>query len=140
MPNSKGYVLIELLMTGLAQLGLLAVVGIIGIQLAISVQRLSASREQAHFAAMRWDLENLAARQAIYRADENSYSSAFAELHFAASEGVTVTLEALPSGWWGAATHGSLGTGEGCAIYVGAVPLPSGPVTPSRPGELACTD
>lgn len=140
MPNSKGYVLIEHLMTGLAQLGLLAVVGIIGIQLAISVQRLSASREQAHFATMRWDLENLAARQAIYHADENSYSSAFEELHFATSEGVTVAVEALPSGWSGIATHGALGTGEGCTIYVGAVPVPVGPVTPSRPGELACTD
>ena len=139
MPDNKGFVLIELLMKGLTVTEFLLLASMIPIQLATTVSEVCASREQAYFAAMQRDLENLDARQAIYYVDRLSYSSSSMDLRFTNSDGVAVTIVASPSGWSGTATHAALGAGEGCAIYLGSVPAPTSPVTPPQPGELACT-
>ncbi len=139
MPDNKGFVLIELLMKAVTVTGFLSVTSMIGIQLASVTSKVSTSREQAYFAAMQWDLENLDARQAIYYVDRLSYSSSSTDLRFTNSDGVAVTIVASPSGWSGTATHAALGPGEGCVIYRGSVPAPTSPVTPPQPGELACT-
>jgi len=112
---------------------------LVGVHSAVAISTVSASRDQAHFATLRWDLENLDARQAIYYSDERAYSSSSIDLGFTPSEGVTVSVVASPRGWAATATHEGLGSGEGCAMYFGATAAPKSPVTPSHPGELVCT-
>ena len=86
------------------------------------------------------DLENLFAHQAIHYADESVFASSEAELHFTSSEGVAISVVTSSEGWWGTATHEALGTDEGCAVFMGSISVPAHPVTPPRPGEVACTE
>ncbi len=129
MRDSKGFTLIELLI----------VVVIIGILAAIAIPKFSATREKAYFAAMKSDLKNLASQQEIYYSDEYTYSNVAADLAFTNSDGVTVTIGATNTGWSGSATHAALGATEGCAIYYGTATAPAAPISPSQPGEVACT-
>ena len=92
MPDNKGFVLIELLMKGLTVTEFLLVASMIPIQLATTFSKVSASREQAYFAAMQGDLETLDARQAIYYVDRLSYSSSSRDLRFTNSGGVALLL------------------------------------------------
>ncbi len=129
MRDTKGFTLIELLI----------VVVIIGILAAIAIPKFSATREKAYFAAMKSDLKNLASQQEIYYSDAYTYTTAFADLAFTNSDGVTVTPAASSSGWAATAVHAALGTAEGCAIYYGTATAPTAPVAPTQPGEVACT-
>ena len=105
MRNEQGFVVVELLMQGLMVAGFVLVTSLVGVHSAVAISTVSASQDQAHFAALRWDLENLDARQAIYYADERSYSSSSIDLGFTPSEGVTVSIHASPLGWAATATH-----------------------------------
>ncbi len=130
MRDNKGFTLIELLI----------VVVIIGILAAIAIPKFSATREKAYFAAMKSDLKNLASQEEIYYADNYSYTSNTTGLAFTNSEGVNVTIGSVStSGWAASATHSALGTGQGCAIYYGTATAPTGPTTPTQPGEMLCT-
>jgi len=139
MRNEQGFVVVELLMQGLIVAGFVLVTSMVGLHSAVAISTVSASKDQAHFAALRWDLENLDARQAIHYADERSYSSSSTELGFTPTEGVTVSIVASPWGWAATATHVGLGSGEACAMHFGATAAPESPVVPSQPGELVCT-
>ncbi len=130
MRDNKGFTLIELLI----------VVVIIGILAAIAIPKFSATREKAYFAAMKSDLKNLASQQEIYYSDAYSYTNNMSQLAFVNSDGVLVTPSSVSSsGWAASATHAALGGAEGCAIFYGTATAPTTPVTPSQPGEIACT-
>ncbi len=130
MRNRKGFTLIELLI----------VVVIIGILAAIAIPKFSATREKAFFAALKSDLKNLASQQEIYYSDEYSYTTSQTGLTFVESDGSNVVIGASSTdGWSATATHDGLGSDEGCAMYYGSASAPTDPLTPSAPGELACT-
>ena len=130
MRDNKGFTLIELLI----------VVVIIGILAAIAIPKFSATREKAYFAAMKSDLKNLASQQEIYYSDWYTYSTNATALGFVESNGVNVSIGVGAStGWNATATHDALTTTEGCEIYYGSAPNPSGPGSATSPGEIACT-
>jgi len=140
MPDRRGFVLIDVLMEGVAVVGVLAVVGIAVAQLASAGSGLADARRSARFELLRRDLEELRARQAIHYADELTYSSSFEALRYQGSPGVSVTVSATGGGWAAAATHSRLEDGEGCALYAGHASPPGAPLTPPTAGEIACTD
>ena len=130
MRDNKGFTLIELLI----------VVVIIGILAAIAIPKFSATREKAYFAAMKSDLKNLASQQEIYYSDFYTYSAVTTDIAFTNSEGVNVAISASSSGWAASATHSALGATEGCALYYGTATAPGSPISPTQPGEVACTN
>ena len=130
MRDNKGFTLIELLI----------VVVIIGILAAIAIPKFSATREKAYYAALKSDVKNLASQQEIYYSDHYTYTTSATALGFVQSEGVNVAIGAGDSnGWSATGTHSGLDTTEGCAIYYGAATAPTSPLTPTAPGEVACT-
>jgi type IV pilus assembly protein PilA len=130
MRDNKGFTLIELLI----------VVVIIGILAAIAIPKFSATREKAYFAAMKSDLKNLASQQEIYYSDTYDYSTVATDLGFVMSDGVTVDIATGDNtGWSAVATHAALETTDGCSIFYGSHTAPTGPGTPTQPGELSCT-
>jgi len=129
MRNNEGVTLIELLI----------VVVIIAILAAIAIPKFSATRERTAFAAMKSDLKNLASQQEIYYADEYSYSTVAANLGFASSDGVTISIsDGDATGWAATAIHSALAASEGCGIYYGDGTAPS-LGSPGQPGEMGCT-
>lgn len=139
MRNNQGFVLVEVLMDGLAVSTLLVVVALMGVQSLITFPRWSESRDQAHLSILRFDLENLYAQQALHLADRGAYATSLEELGFTPSEGVRVSLAASPGGWSATAEHRRLDEGQECAVFAG-VPLgPTTPLTPERRGHVACT-
>lgn len=139
MRNDRGFVLVEILMDGVAVSGLMAVVALIAVQSVLAFPKWSDSRDRAYLDALRWDLQSVAAHQALYRADHGTYATSVAELGFHSSEGVDVSIVASRRGWSATAGHRELAPTDGCAVYVGTVLPPGGPVTPVRKGEVACT-
>lgn len=139
MRNDHGFVLVDMLMDAVAVGGLVAVVALMAVQSVLAFPRWSDSREQAHLDALRWDLENVTAHQALYRADHGTYAASVAELGFRPSEGVDVSIAASRWGWSATAAHRELPEAEGCAMYVGTALPPDAPVTPSRRGQISCT-
>lgn len=139
MRSTDGFVLVEVLMDGVAVSGLMAVVALMAVQSVVAFPRWSDSRDQAYLDALRWELENVAAHQAIHRADHGSYATSVEELGFHPSEGVDVSIVASRWGWSATAGHQELAGGEGCAVYLGTALPPDDPVTPVRKGEAACT-
>jgi hypothetical protein len=140
MLNEKGYALIEFMMEGLAVGGLVVVLSLICLQSTIAASTVVASRTEARFEAMRWDLLNVSDRQALYFADRSSFASSPNELRFVGTEGVVVSLTATPEGWAGTASHEALGQEQGCAIFFGSASAPTNPVRPVSPGEVVCTE
>jgi len=139
MSDKRGFGLVEFLMTSQIVAGFFLMATLIGVESARAVSKVSNSRDDAYYAAMRWDLKNLDARESIYFADRLSYSSSVRDLKFRTSDGVSVTVEATVQGWSATATHDALGPNQGCAVYFGRVPAPTTPVAPSRVGQLVCT-
>ena len=140
MLDRRGIILIDLLMEGVAVMGVLAMVAIGGLQLSRAVTGVAETREHAIYDALRRDLQELKARQTLHYADELSYSASPEALGFASSAEAAVTIEASGWGWSAAVTHPRLDADEGCAIFIGHALPPVEPVTPPQPGEVACTD
>ena len=140
MRNNDGFVLVEVLMDGLAVGALLVVVTLMAVQSAITLPRWSESRSQSHLTAVRLEAENLYARQALHLADAGTYAVTLDELGFDPSPGLRVGLAASPSGWSATLTHSQLDPSQGCAVYVGSALPPHGPVSPPRPGRVTCTN
>lgn len=139
MRNDHGFVLVEMLMDGVAVSGLMAVAALMAVHSVVAFPRWSDSRDQAYLDALRWDLQNVAAHQALYGADHGTYATSVRELGLHFSEGVDVSIVASRSGWSATARHDELSGGEGCAVYLGTALPPDDPVTPARKGEVACT-
>lgn len=127
-------------MDGLAAGALVAVVALMGIQSAIAFPRWSESREASQRDALRWELENVVAQQALHQADRGRFAASLDELEFQPSSGVVVELVASRWGWSASASHESLSPDEGCSVYVGTALPPEDPVQPGRRGEIACTE
>lgn len=140
MRNKEGFVLIEILMDGLAMSALAGFVALMGVQSVLAVPRWTESRQEARLATVRLDLENLVARQALHHADSGWYASSTEELGFSPARGVEIEVVASPGGWSAAARHGSSGARDGCAFYAGSALPPSTPITPERPGTIVCTE
>lgn len=139
MRSTDGFVLVEVLMDGVAVSGLMAVVALMAVQSVVAFPRWSDSRDQAYLDALRWELENVAAHQAIHRADHGRYAGSIEDLGFRLSDDARVTIVASRWGWSATAGHEDLGEGKGCAVYLGTALPPEKPVTPTRKGEIACT-
>lgn len=139
MRDSHGFVLVEVLMDGVAVGALVAVVALIAVQSVVAFPRWSDSRDQTHLDALRWELENVAAHQAIHRADHGGYAGSTEVLGFSPSNGVRVEIVASRWGWSATAAHAELSADDGCAVYAGTALPPDHPLTPSRKGEVACT-
>jgi prepilin-type N-terminal cleavage/methylation domain-containing protein len=141
LQNRKGFTLIELLI----------VVVIIGILAAIAIPKFSATREKAYYSSMKADLRNLQTQQEIFYQSapaagqdiryKYSLSTTDADLGFAPSSGVEVTIEADPdeeTGYKATATHKALAdkTNQYCIVYVGAATV----ADPAKAtGVVACS-
>jgi Tfp pilus assembly protein PilE len=140
MPDSRGFVLIDLLMEGVAVIGVLAMTAIATVQVTKALAGVRASRAEARYEVLRSHLEELGARQAIHYADALTYSGSEEALGLTTSPGVRLEIVASGWGWAAAATHEGLKAGTGCAVYSGHVEVPRQPVAPARAGEVACTE
>jgi Tfp pilus assembly protein PilV len=138
--DTRGFALIDVLMEGVAVVGVLAMTAIATVQVLRAVTGVSEARAEARYELLRSDLDELRARQAIHYADALTYSSSEDELRFTASPGVLVRIVASGWGWAAEATHPGLEEGAGCAIQSGHIASPSELAVPAPPGEVVCTD
>ena len=139
MRNDRGFVLVEVLMDGLAMSALLVVVALMGVQSVITFPRWSESRMEAQVSALSLELENLYAQQALHFADRGVFATSLEELGFVPSEGVRMSLTASPRGWSATARHDRLDPSHGCAVFHGVALAPTHPVRPAVRGRVACT-
>jgi type IV pilus assembly protein PilA len=126
--NNRGFTLIELLI----------VVVIIGILVAIVVPKFANGKERAMVSAMRSDLHNLVTAQEGFFSNSNQYYNGPVpdpSFTYNVSENVSVTLQNVSPGGWGA-TATRVGTTRMCAVYVGT----GGPIAPAvAEGVPTCT-
>ncbi|MDX1647695.1 MAG: hypothetical protein R3304_11170 [Longimicrobiales bacterium] len=137
--SEDGFLMVEILMDGLAASALWAIVGLMGAQSAIAFPRWSESRTQAQVSVMRLELENLQAAQALHFLDRGTYASSLGSLGFEPSAGMELTLSASATGWSATVFHEELGRDTGCSVYVGSALPPRIPVTPSARARVECT-
>lgn len=90
-------------------------------------------------ATIKSDLERLQALQETHFRDFGEYSGNPEDLGFLPSERVNLSIIATPTGWSGASTHQDFPTDFGCAVFEGSAHPPPAPLTPSTPGEIACS-
>lgn len=140
MGKKNGFVLVEVLMDGLAVGALVTVIALMGVQSALAFPRWSASRQESQREALRWELENLVAQQALHQADRGRFAASLEELDFRPSDGVVLEVVASTRGWAASALHEDLGADQGCAVYLGSALPPEDPVRPRRRGEIVCTE
>ncbi len=88
---------------------------------------------------MRRDLISLTNLQEQFMGLNGNYSASPSALGFVASDGVTVSLIATPTGWSATARHEDHPSAIGCAVYGGSARPPQSPVIPSEPRVPACT-
>ena len=126
MQTQRGFTLIELLI----------VVVIIGLLAAIAIPKFVNTKEKTYVAAMKSDLRNLATAQEAFFYDSAYYTANLTALsRYAATTGVTVTVnEATPAGWSATTTHGQ--TPRECYLFSGGA-APVGTATVE--GRITCT-
>lgn len=139
MRKDDGFVLVEVLMDGLAVSAILVVLALMGVQSALAFPRWSESRDESHRTTLRVELENLVAQQALHQADSRRFATSLEELGFQPSDGIELDVVASSWGWSAIATHHGLDEDQGCTVYVGTALPPPEPVTPNRRGVIACT-
>jgi prepilin-type N-terminal cleavage/methylation domain-containing protein len=123
--SNRGFTLIELLI----------VVVIVGILASIAIPKFSNTKEKAYIASMKSDLRNLATAQEAFLFDSLTYSANLALLNYAASAGVTITVNTATGGGWSATASHSVTTRQCYMIYGAAAPL--GPAT--QEGKIVCS-
>lgn len=139
MSTDRGFVHVDLLLEGVAVLGVLALIALGGVQVTRAVAGMAESREHALYEALRSDLDELRALQSLHHAKRSTYSASPEALGFTSRAEASVSIQATLWGWSATATHPRLGPGEGCAIYQGHTLLPATPITPREAGEVVCT-
>jgi type IV pilus assembly protein PilA len=124
--TQRGFTLIELLI----------VVVIIGLLAAIAIPKFVNTKEKTYVAAMKSDLRNLATAQEAFFYDSAYYTTNLTALsRYAATTGVTVTVnEATPAGWSATTIHGL--TPRECYLFSGGA-APIGTATVE--GRITCT-
>ena len=117
MPRRRpGFTLIELLI----------VVVIIGILAAMAIPKFSMTKGKSYTASIKSDLRNVATAQEAYFYENNTYSTARADLNFNGSPGVTIEIvSATASGWSATAWHQAASPIE-CGLFMGTAPALSG--------------
>jgi prepilin-type N-terminal cleavage/methylation domain-containing protein len=124
--SRRGFTLIELLI----------VVVIIGLLAAIAIPKFSNTKEKAYVGAMKSDLRNLATAEEAFFYDSAKYTTSFALMsNFAASVGITLTINEATAAGWSATTTSLYAPGRQCALFSGgATPVP--PATSE--GRITC--
>jgi type IV pilus assembly protein PilA len=123
--------------SGFTLIELLIVVVIIGILAAIAIPKFSMTKGRSYAASIKSDLKNVATAQEAYFYENNTYSTARADLNFNGSPGVTITIvSATASGWSATAWHPAASPLE-CGLFMGAAPALSGA---TAEGLIGCTN
>jgi hypothetical protein len=139
LARQKRFVLIEFMMEAVCIMALLFMVALIGIQSGTAVSILSEDRAKRMVAAMKGDLERVAEQQILHYLDSSEFARSPEDLAFVSTTGVAIEVTGTAAGWSATASHEQLGEDHGCAVFYGAVPRPSDPVTPNAPGQVFCT-
>lgn len=112
------------LRTGFTLIELLIVVVLIGILAAIAIPKFQNTKGKAYAASIKSDMKNLTSKQEDYFYFRETYATTLAQLNFASTNGVTITIvEADGRGWSATATHPAAFPLT-CAVFYGdAAPL-----------------
>lgn len=112
--NRKGFTLLELLIVAV----------IMGLIIAIAIQRFGNSKEKAYFAAMKSDLRNLVTAEVVYSTDSLRYTTLIGPggLQYQLTTGNTGPSIALTGDGF-TAQIGNMNTPRTCAIFMGTTPL-----------------
>ena len=124
MKSNRGFTLIELLI----------VVVIVGILASIAIPKFANTKEKAYLASMKSDLRNLATAQEAFLFDSLTYTTNQALLNYAASAGVTITVNTATGGGWSATASHNVTTKQCYMFYGSAAPLGSA----TQEGKVSC--
>jgi prepilin-type N-terminal cleavage/methylation domain-containing protein len=122
--SNRGFTLIELLI----------VVVIVGILASIAIPKFANTKEKAYLASMKSDLRNLATAQEAFLFDSLTYTTNQALLNYAASAGVTITVNTATGGGWSATASHNVTTKQCYMFYGSAAPLGSA----TQEGKVSC--
>ena len=125
MKSNRGFTLIELLI----------VVVIVGILASIAIPKFANTKEKAYLASMKADLRNLATAEEAFLFDSLTYTSTLAQLNYAPSTGVTITINTATGGGWSATASHNVTTKKCYMIYGTAPPLGAA----TQEGKIACS-
>jgi len=112
--NRKGFTLLELLIVAV----------IMGLIIAIAIQRFGNSKEKTYLAAMKSDLRNLVTAEVVFSTDSLRYTTLIGPggLQYQLTTGNTGPSIALTGDGF-TAQIGNMNTPRTCAIFMGTTPL-----------------